>query len=211
MLWTLDASQSNLQYVSTRRDHDGEVNGFVTGTDGLPALQSTIERSGQAVLSIDMRDVDTNNSIRNGRLLNFVFEIAYTPTGFITIDLDTDALAAMSVGTTLVQDISGDISLHGIRQDISAQVIIARTSVGTMTVSTVQPILLDVNDFEYGTGIQLLREAANIAQIGEVIPVYFSLSYVANTDVNTAAVSLPATPGTPVSYTHLTLPTILRV
>ena len=111
--------------------------------------------------------------------------------------LDTDALSAMSVGSSEIQDISGNISLHGITQEIEAQVIVARTTANSLVVSTIQPVLVDSNDFEFSSGIQILREAANIASIGEVVPVYFRLSYVANSDVDTTPVALAPAPAAP--------------
>jgi len=197
VVWTLDGARSNIQYVSTKNAHNSEINRFTQGTDGTNALNGSIDDTGNAVLSIDLNDLDTGISIRNERMLNFVFETELLPTAYISVALDTLALSSMSVGSSATQTLAGNLTLHGVSQDIEADVLIAKTSATSLEVFTVKPILVDSKNFEFASGIEVLRTIANLSSIGEAVPVYFSLRYEANTDVTVAPVALADKPAAP--------------
>ena len=201
VLWTLDGTQSNVQYVSTRLrnpgEEDGEVNTFEAGDDGLSPYAGSIDRSGNAVLSIDLNDVQTGNTTREGRIFTYLFESEFLPTAYISVDLDADDLASVAVGTSQIKTITGDLTLHALTQEVEAEVLIARTSATDLIVSTTQPIRIDSNDFELDNGIEILRGLAGLTTISETVPVYFNLHYVANTDANAAPLTLAAQPAQP--------------
>ncbi len=197
VLWSLDAAQSNIQYVSTKNEHNSEVNKFTQGTDGSNALSGTIDSTGQAVLSIDLNDVDTGIAIRNERMRNFVFETNLLPTAYITVALDTNALSTMAAGSSARQTLNGDISLHGVSQAIEAEVLVTKTSATNISVATLKPILVDSKDFDFASGIEVLRTVANLAAIGEAVPVYFRLNYVANTSVDVTPIAIAERPAAP--------------
>ena len=197
VVWALDGAKSNIQYVSTRNTHDSEVNSFATGVDGSNALNGSIDTSGNAILSIDLNDVETGVSTRNERILNFVFETEFLPTAYINIDLDLDTISSMSVGSSRTQTISGSLILHGVSQEVETDVIITKTSNTDMQVSTLRPILIDSNDFEFSSGIEVLRGLANLASIGEAVPVYFRLHYDANTDDRALPIAIGEAPAEP--------------
>ena len=197
VLWTLDGARSNIQYVSTRNTHDSEVNSFTTGVDGSNALNGSIDTSGNAVLSIDLNDVETGVSIRNERILNFVFETEFLPTAYISVDLNPDTISSMSIGSSRTQSITGSLILHGVNQDVETDVIITKTSNTDIQVSTLRPILIDSTDFEFASGIEVLRNLASLASIGEAVPVYFRLHYNANTDDQALPIAIGEEPIAP--------------
>ena len=195
--WTLDGAKSQIQYVSTRNTHDSEVNGFITGVDGTNALNSSIDTSGNAILSIDLNDVETGISTRNERMLNFVFETEFLPTAYINVNLNLDTISSMSVGSSRTQSISGSLILHGVSQDVETDVVITKTSNTDMQVSTIRPIFIDSKDFEFSSGIEVLRNLASLVSIGEVVPVYFRLHYDANTDDQALPIAMGEEPVEP--------------
>lgn len=199
VIWTLDGSQSSIRYVSTKNDHNAEVNTFTQGTDGSNALEGSIGDSGEAVLSIDLNDLETGVATRNERMRNFVFETELLPTAYVTVALDTASLASMPAQMSIKQTLSGSLTVHGVSQDIEADVIIAKTSANSLLVSTLKPILVDSKDFDFAGGIEVLRMLASLSSIGEVVPVYFNLHYVANTDVDVSPVAMPSAPSGPSS------------
>jgi len=198
VLWTLDGAQSNVQYVSTKSDHIGEVNVFEPGADGVSSFAGSIDSLGDVILSIDLNDIETGVDTRNERMLDFVFETELLPMAYITTSLDTDALSTMPVGASELQSLTANLTLHGVGQEVEAEVIVAKTSATSLVVSTVKPILIDSKDFEFASGIEVLRNLADLASISETVPVYFSLHYVANTEVNRpplAKADEPSPPG----------------
>ncbi len=199
VLWRLDGNNSSVQYVSMKNNSVAEVNSFSANLGESSALNGTIDVLGDAVLSIDLNDVKTGIDIRNERMINFVFETEFLPTAYIHVNLDTDALASMAVGSSFVDNVQGELSLHGISQTVSAEVLIVKASEGDVYVSTLQPINIDSKDFDMASGLEVLRGIANLTSINQSVPVYFRLHYVANTDPNVLPLSTPLTPLSPSS------------
>ena len=197
VLWTLDANRSKLQYVSTKNEHTSELNQFTPGSDGENALQGTIDALGDAILSIDLNDIETGIDTRNERMINFVFETEFLPTAYITVNLNEDSLSDMPTGSSASQTVVGELILHGVSQNITSDVLILKPSPDEIIVSTLQPILIDSKAFDFASGIEILRTIANLATIGEVVPVYFRLQYVANTDNDLLPLAMAMEPAAP--------------
>lgn len=200
-LWALDAAQSKIQYVSVKNSHVGEVNTFgQTVLDSgatSNALTGSIDSDGNAVLAIDLNRLETGVETRNTRMRDFVFETQLLPTAYVSVKLDPETLSDMEVGASKTQSIVGKLALHGVSQDITAEVIVAKSSASTLMVSTVKPILIDSKNFDFASGVEVLRTLANLSSIGEVVPVYFHLRYQANADSNTPPLTMASTPAAP--------------
>ena len=80
VLWTLDGSKSSIQYVSVKNNHTAEVNYFSQANATEGTLEGSIDSLGDALLAIDLNDVETGIAIRNTRMVNFVFETEFLPT-----------------------------------------------------------------------------------------------------------------------------------
>ncbi len=197
VLWTLDGSKSSIQYVSVKNNHTAEVNYFSQANATEGTLEGSIDSLGDALLAIDLNDVETGIAIRNTRMVNFVFETEFLPTAYIHVELDTDALGDLAVGSTTVQTVNARLSLHGVSQDITTDLLIVKPSASEMTVSTLQPIRIDSKAFDFASGLEVLRGIANLSVIGEVAPVYFRLHYDANTDEDLLPIIMAAEPNAP--------------
>lgn len=197
VLWTLDGAQSNVQYVSVKNDNTAEINSFIADEGEEAALNGTIDRFGNAILSIDLNEVHTNIDIRDERMAEFVFETELLPTAYITVDLDTTELSSMAVGSSVESSLLASVNLHGVNQVVIANVLIVKRSASNISVTTLEPINIDSKNFDLASGIEVMRTIASLSSIGEVVPVYFSLQYVANTDETVLPVAMPEVPTAP--------------
>lgn len=197
VLWTLDGEQSSVEYVSVKNDNTAEINSFTADLGEEDALSGSVDNFGNAILAIDLNDVQTNIDIRNERMANFVFETELLPTAYVTLNLDTDALADMPVGTRVFDSLLATLSLHGVSQVVIADVLIVKRSPSDITVTTVQPINIDSKSFDLASGIEVLRGIAGLSSIGQAVPVYFRLHYVANTDDTVLPVPMAQAPAAP--------------
>ena len=197
VLWQLDGERSSVHYVSMKKDHTAETNTFLATSGEPAALSGSISNTGEAIFAIDLNDVSTGVDIRNGRLLSFLFETEWLPTAYFRASLNTDALAQMTAGETIFETLTGEFSLHGVRQEIAADVLIAKVSASEVLVSTVKPVNIDSNDFDMASGVEALRVVANLSSIGEAVPVYFQLHFIANNDAGVQPVDMPLAPADP--------------
>lgn len=175
--WQLDGGRSSLRYVSIKKDHVAENNGFVADEGEAPALSGGIDAAGEALLAIDLNDVSTGIDIRDSRLLNLLFETEFLPTAYVQAQIDAASVANLAAGQTLIETVPMVLSLHGVRLELSAEVLIARVSDTEMHVSTLAPITVDAKAFDMDAGIEALRTVANLSSIGEAVPVYFHLVF----------------------------------
>lgn len=194
--WTLSPSESNLSYVSLKKDQIAELNHFSRQNDGIIPLTGTIEADGSALLKVDLNSVETAVDIRNNRLLSFLFETETLPDAWFSTAIGPEIINGLPPGDTRLIQITGELSLHAITQQVTVDVLVTKLSAQTLSVSTVKPIIIDALSFDMLSGIESLKKIANLSQITRTVPVYFHLLFEAN--VNTApALLLPQAPATP--------------
>gem|GEM_PF-3885089 len=150
--WPLDGDRSSFQYVSTKGDHTAEINTFTATEDEDSPLQSSITPSGEAVFSINLNHVETGVDIRNSRLLSLLFETEWLPTAYFRSAIDADQLTQMASGDIQLTTLTGELNLHGVRQEVTADILIVKKSNTTVQVSTVKPILIDSRHFDMASG-----------------------------------------------------------
>lgn len=189
-LWTLNTEDSGIHFVTVKKEHTGEVSRY---TD----ISGSIAVDGMATFAIDLNSVESNIDVRNERLRNFLFETNILPSMYYNVDINPADIETMSVGATRLDTLAGTLSLHGIHQAVSADVLIVKHADNRVSVSTRAPILVDSKNFDMAGGIEVLRTVANLSAIGEVVPVTFRLVFDANTDPNVHAVAQDDQPVAP--------------
>ncbi len=195
--WQLDAENSSIHYVSVKKDHIAEVNTFLAADGEASALNGSIESNGNALFSVDLNDVSSGIEIRDGRLVSLLFETGLLPTAYFNSSIDLNSLTTLNVGETIQQSLTGTLILHGVQQDIISEVLIAKLSPTQISVSTLAPVIIDSKNFDLDAGIEALRLVANLSSIGESVPVYFSLTFTANTEETTQPLAMPTPPFAP--------------
>ena len=191
-LWTLNAAESALHFVSVKKLHTAENQTFNT-------LSGSIDTEGKAIFAIDLNSIDTANETRDGRIRAELFETDILPNAYFSVDVDTVNIDNMAVGTTQLMSLPGTLSLHGVNLALTADVIVIKLSDEKLNVSTVKPIIIDSEKLDMNGGIEWLRLAASLSSIGERVPVYLSLTLDVNQDPDVAAIALADKPATPVN------------
>lgn len=159
--WTLDADQSRLSFISTKNGTTAEVHYF-------RELSGSVSDSGDARVEVPLESVETAIQIRNKRMREFLFETATYPTLSIRADVDPDALNAAGRRT---QDVALAVTLHGSSKRYTAPLALVRGADGSLTVSTLEPIVVDAADFDLEGGVGKLQELAGLASISTAVPV----------------------------------------
>ncbi|MEM1401904.1 MAG: DUF1592 domain-containing protein [Pseudomonadota bacterium] len=193
--WSLDSSASSLHYVSVKKDHIGENNTFVDGSE--PALRGSIDSEGLATFALDLTAVSTGVDIRNSRLLSILYETDLLPKAYFQANVDLAAVNGMAAGATATQSVNGELSLHGARQSLTADLLIAKLADDRFTVSTQSPVLIDSKNFDMAAGIEALRVVANLNSIGQAVPVYFHLTFGQSGVPGSSPATMPEAPSRP--------------
>lgn len=141
------------------------------------SLGGYIGNDGVAVLNIDLNSVNTNNTTRDQRVRDFLFETATYPTATVTVTVPSTLLSSLAVGQTSPTDVSAIISLHGVNFTVTARVSVQRLSSSRILVQTISPVLTKASDFNLTAGLETLRSLVGLTSISTAVPVDFALVF----------------------------------
>ncbi|GEM_PF-83790 len=186
-LWRVDNDASQVQFVSVKKEHVGEVQRFTSVSGG-------VNDQGQVRFNIELASVDTAISIRDERLRNFLFETDLLPELELLAQTDMSSLSQMQVGDLQTVDFSGELQLHGSYQTLESELVAIKLPNNAIQVTTAKPIMINAANFAMDGGIEYLRELANLSAIGNTVPVYLNLILRAEEQAFNA---LPVNPAAP--------------
>lgn len=161
------AAGSQIQFVSIKNNAIGEVSHFET-------LSGTVTEAGEVEVRVALDSVETNIGIRNERMKKLLFEVGLYPEAVITAQLDPAEMVAVASGVGNLMTATLQIDLHGQMVNKRAELTIAATDSG-LSVTTVEPILLNASEFKLEGGVAALQQIAGLNAISRVIPVTVAL------------------------------------
>jgi polyisoprenoid-binding protein YceI len=168
--WQLDAAASSLHYVTSKASAVSEVNSFA-------ALGGAIDAQGQATLAIDLASVQTNVEIRDQRMREIVFETTQFPHATVTLQVDLAALDAMAAGSSSTASHTAILSLHGVSQELAADLQIIKLDADSIQIQNAKPLLVAAGSFGLADAVEQLREIAGLPSINPNVVVDFTLVY----------------------------------
>lgn len=168
--WELDGAASSFYYVTSKAAAVSEVNSF-TGLSGA------ISDSGAASLAISLASVDTGIDIRNERMRDIVFQVAQHAEATVSVPVDAAVLDSLPVGESITGTYTATVSLHGLNQEVAADLKVVKLADDSIQVSTVRPLIVGAAAFGLEDEVEQLRVIANLASITPNIVVNFTLVY----------------------------------
>jgi polyisoprenoid-binding protein YceI len=168
--WTLDGSASTFHYVTSKNAAVSEVN-------SIPGLSGAISANGVATLQLDLATVDTAVDVRNQRMRDIVFQVAQFPEAMISVPVDSAMLDDLKPGVPASATYTATVSLHGMTQEIPADLQVVKLSDNTLQVNLVKPLIVSAAAFGLAEGVEELRTVANLTSITPSVVVDFSLLY----------------------------------
>ena len=166
--WSVNSAQSSLNFVSVKND-------VVAETHSFKDLTGSLTETGEFSVTIPALTVDTAIPIRNERILEHVLAAKQYATITAKGKVDSKVLAGLKTGDSVVVDQALDLTLLTQTQSLSAKVKVTKASDSQLIVTTVAPIMLDVNKFQLNAGVEKLRELAGLKAISPLVPTTFSL------------------------------------
>lgn len=168
--WNLDATESYLNFVTTKNTHTVEVHNFTS-------ISGEISATGVATLTIDLSSVNTTIALRDERMRDLLFQTVNFPTATVTLTLPSGLLATLAIGDTSEIQITASLNLHGVTAPVAAKVSVQRLSATRVLVQNLAPVIVNAPDYALTAGVEALRAAVGIASISTAVPVDFTLIY----------------------------------
>ena len=168
--WQLSNEASQVNFISIKKNSIAEIHHF-------KQLAGSISEQGKVEFTIDLASVETNIPIRNERMQTFLFETAKYAKAMFSAQIDMALVTKIASGQSETMTISGALDLHGQKQNITTDVLVTKKSTGEVTVTSIEPIIVNAADFELVKGINKLQELAKLPSIAVAVPVTFQLTF----------------------------------
>ena len=167
--WRLNLDRSFLYLQSVK-------NKSVFETHGFKHMEGTVTPDGDAKVTLDLASFETGIDLRNVRMRFLFFKTFQFPDAVITAHLDTSKLAELLTKTSLTYPLDFAIELHGMKKQMTRDVVITRIADSAVSVAVTKPIIIPAKDFGFEEGIEKLQEAANV-EISPVASITFDLVF----------------------------------
>jgi|TARA_R110002050_G_scaffold103142_1_gene212122 polyisoprenoid-binding protein YceI len=167
----LDKESSVMNFVTVKNDTVAELMSFTSLTGSID------EKSGKAVLNIDLSSVASGIDIRNERMREHLFEIDKFASAVYSTELDMKSLNELAIGEQKSVALKGELELHGKSAEVKFDVTVTKRKDGAFHAVTNSPAFVSANSFELAPGIAKLRSLAGLASIDLVVPVTFSVVF----------------------------------
>jgi len=169
--WHLDNKQSRLSFISIKKTDVAEVHHFTQ-------LSGALDHDAKVSLVVDLTSVDTNVKQRDQRMQKFLFETNLFPQARFDANINSKSLQNIALGESQIMKIKGEINLHGVKQTVTTDVLIARINEQKFIVSSMQPIIIQAVNFKLSAGIEKLQELAHLPSISKAVPLSFVLTFI---------------------------------
>ena len=168
--WALNPTQSHV-YLQTEK-----LQGVVEKHE-FTSVGGNVSRNGDASIKIDLNKLETGIDLRNVRMRFLLFETFKFPALEITAKLDKSKLASLTSSSRLSYSLMAHVNLHGVVKDIEIPVTVVRVN-DTITVSTIKPVVVGVDAFDFAKGLAKLADAVQGIRIVPEASVTFDLTFV---------------------------------
>jgi polyisoprenoid-binding protein YceI len=167
--WELSSEVSSVNFLSTKQEH-------ITESHYFKSMSGEITDAGIFSLDINLSSVETNIGIRNERMQKWLFETASFAHASISADV-SDVLKEAKKDSVTKATVKAVLDLHGMRKEVSVNVLVSNVDNDHLVVSTIAPLLINAGDYKLVKGIAKLQELAGLKSIGLTVPVTFNLVF----------------------------------
>ncbi len=166
--WQIDADTSRVNFVSVKKNTLGESHYF-------KAMSGSLSEQGELKVEIDLTSVETNIPIRNTRMQEMLFNTQKFAVMSLTANVQNE-LNKLKTNTPMQFTTSASMQLHGVKKEISLNVMATKLSNGAIQVVSLMPTIITPSDFNLEQGVDALQKIAGLPSITRAVPVSFVLN-----------------------------------
>ncbi|MBH2038192.1 MAG: YceI family protein [Pseudomonadales bacterium] len=162
--WYLDGESSRLSFISTKNTHISEVQRFLV-------LHGKVDPKGLAEVEVELESVNSGIPLRDERMRKDLFEIQTFPSALITAQIDLRPINDLAPGAQLELRLPVTVNLHGKTHQYNAELLATRLDDRRFQVVTLEPLVINAEDFDLAPGLERLRNVAGLSAISLSVPV----------------------------------------
>jgi hypothetical protein len=162
--WYLDNESSRLSFTSTKNANIAEVHRFLT-------LHGKVDRNGLAELEVELESISSGIARRDELIREQVFEVDKFPKARINAQLDLRPITDLAPGAQLELRLPLVVQLHGKSHSYRAELLATRLDEQRFQVVTLEPLVINAQDFALVPGFAALRNSAGLSAVSLSVPV----------------------------------------
>ncbi|MGC5702840.1 YceI family protein [Pseudomonas sp. NFXW11] len=162
--WYLDNESSRVSFVSTKNASIAEVQRFLV-------LHGKVDAKGQAQVQIELESINSSIPLRDERMRQELFQIQQFPEALITAQLNLRPINDLAPGAQIELLLPVTVALHGQEHSYNAELLATRLDDRRFQVVTLEPLVLNAEDFNLAPGLDSLRKMAGLSAISFSVPV----------------------------------------
>lgn len=168
--WKLDNEASSIHFISIKKSKVAEIHHFGE-MDGM------LKKNGEAAVNIKLSSVETKIPIRDDRMKSMLFEVDLFPQASVSTQVDISQINSMKPGESVHKELKLSLSLHGQQKVLDAHLQVIRLSNDRIMISTVDPLIVNADEFALVKGVEALRNVAKLPSISTAVPVTVNLIF----------------------------------
>lgn len=162
--WYLDGESSRLSFVSTKNANVSEVQRFLV-------LHGKVDPEGLAQVEVELESINSGIPLRDERMRKELFQIDRFPDAMITTKIDLRPINDLAPGAQLELRLPLMVDLHGKQHEYQAELLATRLDDRRFQVVTLEPLVINAEDFDLAPGLETLRKLASLSAISLSVPV----------------------------------------
>ncbi|MBV6822608.1 YceI family protein [Pseudomonas sp. PD9R] len=162
--WYLDGESSRLSFVSTKNANVSEVQRFLV-------LHGKVDPKGVAEVEVELDSINSGVPLRDERMRKELFEIEKFPEALITTQIDLRPINDLAPGAQLELRLPLTVDLHGKQHTYDAELLATRLDDRRFQVVTLEPLVINAEDFDLVPALESLRKVAGLSAISLSVPV----------------------------------------
>ena len=170
--WYLDGESSRLSFITTQNANIADVHRFLV-------LHGKVDRKGLAQLRIEMDSVNSSVPLRDERMRDVLFDFKHFPEAQISAQIDLQPINDLASGAQLELRLPVTVSLRGKQHTYQAELLATRLDERRFQVVTLEPLMLQAEDFGLQPELETLRKMAGLSAIRFSVPVNAVLIFTA--------------------------------
>ena len=170
--WYLDGESSRLSFITTQNANVANKHRFLV-------LHGKVDRKGHAQLRIEMDSVNSAVPLRDERMRDQLFDFKHFPEAQITAQINLQPINELAPGAQVELRLPVTVSLRGKQHTYEAELLATRLDERRFQVVTLEPLMLQAEDFGLQPELETLRKLAGLSAISFSVPVNAVLIFTA--------------------------------
>ena len=162
--WYLDGESSRLSFITTQNANVANVHRFLV-------LHGKVNSKGQAQLRIERDSVNSAVPLLDERMRDVLFDFKHFPEAQITAQIDLQPINDLAPGAQFELRLPVTVSLRGKQHTYDAQLLATRLDEHRFQVVTLEPLVVQAEDFGVQPELETLRKLAGLSAISFSVPV----------------------------------------